>query len=193
MVQKNKRINLTISQKYPLMEEIINDCRKKGKSISDYLCNIAVKDYNTSKSTTKDQQKEDDDNVKLPTIDKIIDYMLNTKMDLANEIIRLANNKEISVEKIADIYLGISALKIQLDNTQLIQKVIQPIRDKGMLFSKRSTLNKLVVDLARGNLINMLKKEKEEKERTEKIGQSKKRLKDKNKDELEDYEIVEEP
>ncbi len=189
MFQKYKRKNLTISQEYPLMDEIIDDFKKNRKSLSDYLCNLAVKDY--SSRSTKDQQKEEDsDNVKLPRIDKIIDYMWNVKMNLADEIIRLANNKEISAEKMADIYLGVWALKIQLDKTNLIQKVVQPTIDKGLLYSKRDTLSRITVNMARGDLVDRIKNAQEEKEMAEKIAQSRRRLKEGGKDELEDYEIV---
>ncbi len=191
MLQKYKRKNLTISQEYPLMDEIIDDFKKNRKSLSDYLCNLAVKDY--SSRSTKDQQKEEDsDNVKLPRIDKIIDYMWNVKMNLADEIIRLANNKEISAEKMADIYLGVWALKIQLDKTNLIQKVVQPTIDKGLLYSKRDTLSRLTVDMARGCLVDRLKEAQEEQKRAEEKEQSRRRLKEENTEiELEDYEGIE--
>ncbi|MBA3285687.1 MAG: hypothetical protein H0U27_11600, partial [Nitrosopumilus sp.] len=179
MDQKIKRINLTISEKYSLMDDIIDNLRKESISVSDYLCNLAIKDY-TSKSSEK-QPKEND--APLPAIDRILDYMKNTKMNLADEILRLYNNRKISVQKVVAIYLGISALKIQLDNTTTIRDLVQLIDDDSMIHSKRDTLSSIAVDKASGALKEgltkiqkeqqesrskeELKKQKEEKERTE--------------------------
>jgi hypothetical protein len=40
---KDKEDNLTISERYSVMDDIIDECRKKV-SVSDYLCSLAVKD-----------------------------------------------------------------------------------------------------------------------------------------------------
>ena len=173
MVDSKNRINLTIREEHALMHEIIENLRKKGMSVSDHLCNLAIKDY-----TSKPSEKQD--GVKLPAINGILDYMKNTKMDLANEIIRLYNNRKLSAENTVDIYLGILALKIQLDNTATIRDLVQVVDRDSMIYSKRDTLSSIAIDKARGILIDRMAKlqqEQEELKRKEELTKQKKEKK----------------
>ncbi len=82
MVQKEKRLQVTISNKYPLMQEIVAEFREEDKSISDYLCRLATEDRlsKTSKETKNSKGKEagkaelkQNRDVGLPSIDMIVD------------------------------------------------------------------------------------------------------------------------
>jgi hypothetical protein len=115
MKQRSNRIQLTISEKYPQMFEIIDDLKSKGLSVSDYLCKLAIKDYYSSKDTKRPIGESDLD---LPSIDKIIDYMLDKKMNIANEVIRLLNRKEITAERVIKT-LGSEHLRFNSEKLKL--------------------------------------------------------------------------
>jgi hypothetical protein len=181
MVDSKKRINLTIREEHSLMHEIVDNLRKKGISLSDHLCKLAIKDY-----TSKPSEKQEDD-AKLPAIDRILDYMKNTKMDLANEIIRLYKNKKISDEKIVDIYLGILALKIQLDNTKTITDLVQLVDRDSLIHSKRDTLSSVAIDKATGALIDRLTKLKEKEDESERKADMKKIEEEKTRLNIEEF------
>ena len=190
MVPKEKRLQITISDKYPLVHELIEKYRKERKSISDYLCRLATEDQLSKSKEGQKGFKDSDEkqgDVRLPSIDGILDYMKDIKMDLANEIIRLYNNEEVSDKKVVDIYLGIRALKIQLDNTKTISDLVR-VEDNGpLIYSKRDTLSKIAIDKAKGILVDRmarLKKEQQEMEKKEKL---KKDYEEKNRQEIEDF------
>lgn len=190
MAPKEKRLQITISEKYPLVHEKIEKYRKEGKSISDYLCRLATEDHLSKAKEGQKGLREGDEkqgDVRLPSIDGILDYMRDIKMDLANEIIRLYNNEEISDKKVVDIYLGIWALKIQLDNTKTIRNLVGVEDNDSLIYSKRDTLSQIAIDKAKGFLIDRnahLKKEQQERERQEK---EKKENEEKNRQEIEDF------
>jgi hypothetical protein len=136
---------------------------------------LATEDHLSKTKEGQKRFKEGDEkqgDVRFPSIDGILDYMKDIKMDLANEIIRLYNNEEVSDKKVVDIYLGIRALKIQLDNTRTMRDLVR-VEDNGhLIYSKRDTLSKIAIDKAKGILIDrmaQLKKEKQEMEIREKL------------------------
>lgn len=159
LASKWKRKNLTISERYqPMMDEIIDECEESGKSLSEHLCKLAVREH------SKEKKKAWESDLDLPSVDKIVEYMLKIKMDLADEVIRLYNKKEITDEQLVMIYLGITALNIQFNKTDLIMSFLDLANDNDLIYSKRQATNKMAIEKSTGRLIDIARKLKSKQE-----------------------------
>jgi predicted metal-binding transcription factor (methanogenesis marker protein 9) len=162
LVQRLKRKQLTVPEEYSsMMDKVNEECKRNKISLSRHICQLAVNEY-TSKST--ENQIRD---TRLPTIDKIFDYLTNIKKDLASEILRLYNRRELSDEEMIKIYLGNRMLQIQLENTKDIKRLVQPVNINSLIYSKRDTFSKIAIDTAKKILIDRTEKLKQEKREEE--------------------------
>lgn len=149
--------------------------------MSEYLCELAVREY------SKDKKLVLDSDLHLPPVDKIIDYMLGKKMNIANEVIRLYNNKEIAAEQVAKIYLGIRALEIQFNKTTLIRELVKLASDNDLIFSKNDATSPIAIEKSTGKLVNNLLKLQKEREVLKEKEEAEKRRLEKTRKEIDEW------